>query len=165
MFKPVLEPLVLTKLRRSKWQGDLFFKWANPGLFFIYFWSFQVNNNILTTNKCEISPSSIQRWNSNPRPFKHELSPITTRPGLPTFCWIVSPSSFDHWIPSLSGRHGKLQSISSTSHSTDIPRSHNQNRFFEPYKTCRGFFKNGTSPASFRLFSVFSSKQCKFYKK
>ena len=31
-------------------------------------------------SKC---PSSIRRRDSNPRPFKHELSPITTRPGLP----------------------------------------------------------------------------------
>ena len=28
-------------------------------------------------------PSSIQHQESNPRPLRHELSPITTRPGLP----------------------------------------------------------------------------------
>ena len=28
------------------------------------------------------SPSSIRRQDSNPQPFKHESSPITTRPGL-----------------------------------------------------------------------------------
>ena len=28
-------------------------------------------------------PSSIRCWYSNPQPLKHELSPITTRPGLP----------------------------------------------------------------------------------
>ena len=28
-------------------------------------------------------PSSIRRWDSNARPFQHESSPITTRPGLP----------------------------------------------------------------------------------
>ena len=28
-------------------------KWANPGLFFVYFWSFQTNNIIFTTNQCE----------------------------------------------------------------------------------------------------------------
>ena len=27
-------------------------------------------------------PSSIQCWDLNPQPHKHELSPITTRPGL-----------------------------------------------------------------------------------
>ena len=30
-----------------------FFKWANPGLFFIYFWSFQTNKTIFTTIQCE----------------------------------------------------------------------------------------------------------------
>ena len=31
-------------------------------------------------SKC---PSSIRRRDSNPRPFEHESSPLTTRPGLP----------------------------------------------------------------------------------
>ena len=43
---------------------------------------FQTNNTILTTNQCEKCPSSIQCKDSNPQPLKHELSPITTRPGL-----------------------------------------------------------------------------------
>ena len=30
-----------------------------------------------------VNPSSIRHRDSNPRPFKHESSPITTRPGLP----------------------------------------------------------------------------------
>ena len=60
-----------------------FFKWANPGLFFVYFRSFQTNNTNFTINvkKC---PSSIQSWDSNPRPYAPESSPITTRPGPPT---------------------------------------------------------------------------------
>ena len=64
-------------------------KWANPGLFFIYFRSveifisltffvpstsmkglFQINNTIFTTNKCEKCPSSIWHWDSNPRPIE-----------------------------------------------------------------------------------------------
>ena len=64
-----------------------FFKkrWANPGLFFVYFWSFQTNNIIFTTNQCErmSCPSGIWHWDLNPQPLKHESSPITTRPGLP----------------------------------------------------------------------------------
>ena len=28
-------------------------KWANSGLFFVYFWSFQTSNTIFTTNECE----------------------------------------------------------------------------------------------------------------
>ena len=31
----------------------MFFKWANLGLYFIYFCSFQTNNTIFTTNQCE----------------------------------------------------------------------------------------------------------------
>ena len=29
------------------------FKWANPGLVFVYFCIFQTNNTIFTTNQCE----------------------------------------------------------------------------------------------------------------
>ena len=63
-----------------------FFKLANPGLFFVYFRSLQTNiNTIFTTNQCEQTScqSSIQCWDSNPQPLKHESSPITTRAGLP----------------------------------------------------------------------------------
>ena len=55
-------------------------KWANPGLFW-FFRSFQTNNANFTTNQCEKMskcPSSIQCWDSNPRPYKHESSPVTT---------------------------------------------------------------------------------------
>ena len=47
------------------------------------FWFFQANNTIFRTNQCEKSPSGIRHRDSNPRPLKHESSPITTRPGLP----------------------------------------------------------------------------------
>ena len=30
-----------------------FLKWANSGLFFAYFWSFQTNNTNFTTNQCK----------------------------------------------------------------------------------------------------------------
>ena len=58
-------------------------KWANPGLFFIYFRSFQTNNTIFTTKQCEKNMSTIWSRDSNPQPYKHESSPINTRPGLP----------------------------------------------------------------------------------
>ena len=72
---PVVANLTLSKI--------CFFKLANPGLFSVYFRSFQTNNIIFTTNKCEkmSSPSSTQDWNSNPQPLKHESSPITTITG------------------------------------------------------------------------------------
>ena len=62
-----------------------FFKWANPGLFFVFFGRFKQTLQIFTTNKYEkmISQSSIQHWDSNSRTLNHESSPITTRPGLP----------------------------------------------------------------------------------
>ena len=49
--------------------------------FFIYFWSFQTNNTIFTTNQWEkmSGPASIRRQDLNSQPLKHESSPITTR--------------------------------------------------------------------------------------
>ena len=59
------------------------FKWANPGLFFVYFQSFQTNKQFLQKINVKNCPSSIRHLDSNPQPFEHEMSPITTRPGLP----------------------------------------------------------------------------------
>ena len=61
-----------------------FKKWANPGLFFVYFRSFQTNNTSLTTKMWKMScPSNIWCLDSNPQPSGYESHPITTRPGLP----------------------------------------------------------------------------------
>ena len=61
----------------------IFLNGPTPFSFFVYFQSFQTYiNTIFTTNQCEKCPSSIQYWDSNPRPLEHESSPITTRPGL-----------------------------------------------------------------------------------
>ena len=72
----------------------LFFKkMGQPGLFFVYFWSFQTNIiTIFTTNKCEKCPSRIWCQDLNPQPSECEPLPITTRPGLPPlfFCLSVS---------------------------------------------------------------------------
>ena len=59
----------------------IFFKWAKPDLFFVYFQSFQTNHTIFTTNQFEKCPSSLRRQDLNPRPLEHESSPLTTRPG------------------------------------------------------------------------------------
>ena len=48
---------------------------------FVYCRSFQTSNTYFTTNQCEKCPSSIRCRDSNPQPFEHESSPITTRPG------------------------------------------------------------------------------------
>ena len=64
---------------------DGFFKWANPGLFFIYFRLFKHALQFLqqiNVNKC---PSSIRCRDSNSQPLEHESPPITTRPGLPPY--------------------------------------------------------------------------------
>ena len=59
-------------------------KWANPGPFFVYLWSFQTNNTIFTPNQCEKCHDhpvyNIRRRDLNQWPFGHESSPITTRP-------------------------------------------------------------------------------------
>ena len=57
-----------------------FSKCAIPGLFFVYFRSFQTNITFLqqyNVNKCQ---SSIRRWDSNSRPLERQFPPITTRP-------------------------------------------------------------------------------------
>ena len=77
--------IVLRSVFLYRCKSVFFFKkWANPGLFFVYFWSFQTNNTIFTTNQCEkmSCPSSIRRQDSNPGPLERESPPITTRPGL-----------------------------------------------------------------------------------
>ena len=68
--------------KRRLWQ--LFLKW---GLFFVYLRSFQTKNTINQCEKMSKSPSSTRRWDSNPQPFEHQLSPITTKPGLPPILW------------------------------------------------------------------------------
>ena len=57
---------------------NVFLKMANIGLFFVDFGLFKQTIQF-TVKKC---PSSLQCWDSNPQSLDHELSPITTRPGL-----------------------------------------------------------------------------------
>ena len=40
-------------IRKNLQMVFLLKKWANPGLFVVYFRSFQTNNTIFTTNQCE----------------------------------------------------------------------------------------------------------------
>ena len=71
---------------------NVFFKWANPGLFLFIFSLFkQYNFYNKSIKKC---PSSIQRRDWNPQPFENELSPIITRPGLPPTSLNVILSSY-----------------------------------------------------------------------
>ena len=74
-----------------------FFKWANPGLFFVYFRSFSNKhyynfyNRLMWKMSC---PSSIRHRDSNPWSLDHEPPPITTRPGLPPWSIYVIAESF-----------------------------------------------------------------------
>ena len=60
-----------------------FFKWANPGLFLIYFHLFKLTLQFLQQINVKKCRSSIQFLDSNLQPLEHESPPITTRPGLP----------------------------------------------------------------------------------
>ena len=60
-----------------------FCKWANPGLFFIYFCLFKLTFQILQQIGMQKCSSSIQCRDSNSQPLEHESPAITTRPGLP----------------------------------------------------------------------------------
>ena len=69
--------------------AELFFyflKMGQPRPLFRLFSVFSNKHQYNFYNKSmwkNVNPSSIRRQDSNPRPFEHELSPITARPGLP----------------------------------------------------------------------------------
>ena len=56
--------------------------WANPGLFFVYFWSFQSNITIFCNKYMWKNVHPVYGRDSNPRPSERESPPIATRPGL-----------------------------------------------------------------------------------
>ena len=73
-------------------EGEFFLKkWANPGLFLIYFRSFQTNKNFEQTSLQFLQQINVKKCHSiqfsapgfEPSTFQNESSPITTRPGLP----------------------------------------------------------------------------------
>ena len=55
----------------------------HPGLFFVYFRLFKQTIQFLQQINVKKCPSSVQSWDSNPRPLEDESPPIITRPGLP----------------------------------------------------------------------------------
>ena len=79
-------------LNRETVNWLVFFKkigqpWASFRLFLVF-----SNNQYNFYNKSMwkmSSPSSIWCRDSNPRLLEHESSPITTRPGLPPYCWLM----------------------------------------------------------------------------
>ena len=56
-------------------------KWANSFSFIIGL--FKKTIQFLQQMNVKKCPSNIWRWDSNPQPFEHESSPMTTRPALP----------------------------------------------------------------------------------
>ena len=77
-----------------------FLNGPTPASFIVYFWSFQTNITIFTTNICEKCPSSMWCWYSNPHPSEHEHPHIITRPGLPPFKINLQWSTF-WWVKRL----------------------------------------------------------------
>ena len=61
----------------------VFLKWANRGLFFIYFCLFKHTLQFLQQINVKKCPSSIWCRESISQHLEHEYPPITTRPGLP----------------------------------------------------------------------------------
>ena len=68
---------------------QFFFKNGTTPALFVYFQAFQINNTIMTANKCEkmSCPSSLRCQDLSSQPLQHESSPITTRPGFPLPSW------------------------------------------------------------------------------
>ena len=58
-------------------------KWANPGLFFVYFRLFKQTLQLLQQINVKKCPSSIRHRDSNSQPSDYESPPLTTRPKLP----------------------------------------------------------------------------------
>ena len=63
---------------------------------------FSKNITILHQINVKKCPFSIQCWDSNPRPLKHESPPITTRPWLPPNCLAFLNRTFLAWTASCS---------------------------------------------------------------
>ena len=75
------------KIRAYIFKGRRMFQWANPGLFFIYFRSFQTNNTILTTTNVMSIRYTVQGF--EPTTSRTLSSPLTTKPGLPGIFWMA----------------------------------------------------------------------------
>ena len=93
-----------------------FFKWAIPGLFFIYFRS--SHSTIITTNQREKCPSSIQFWDSNQGALVHEFPPITTWPedSRPPFTCLSCP----FWWQAVSGIWNGKDCMVTTTYTTTV---------------------------------------------
>ena len=67
----------------------LFLNGPTPAPFSFIFGLFKQTSIQLQQINVKKCPTSLRHRDSNPQPFKHELSPITTRPGLPSK-WLIN---------------------------------------------------------------------------
>ena len=84
---------VVTRRHLVTFYGILFLNGPTPASFSFLFLVFSNEQFNFSANQCEKMskcPSSKWRQDSNPRPFEHDLSPITTRPGLTFFGNFIS---------------------------------------------------------------------------
>ena len=113
----------------------LFFKWASPGLFFVYFRSFQSNNTIFTTNICEKMSIQYMVLGFEPTTFIHESPPITT--------WLVLERSLNIIILQTNFRSTK-RTICSTSKQSESGTKFTRNFWRSSFPT--SFTRAGGPP-------------------
>ena len=65
-------------------------KWADPGLFFVYFHPLKQTIQFLQQINVKKCPSSIRRQDSNSQPSDYQSPPLTTRPGLPLLVTLLA---------------------------------------------------------------------------
>ena len=125
---------------------EMFKNGPTPASFSFIFSFFQTNKQILQQINVKWRPSSIWGQDSNPRPLKHESSPITTRPALPPRIWNVT-------VYKLFSYNLVLRERNNWPHKTSL--------FLISLKVLKSskilvevtfFFKNGPIPASFLFY-------------
>ena len=123
-----------------------FKKWANPGVFFIYFSLFRHTLQFLQQINVKKCPSSIHCQDSNSPPLEHESSPIDqgSRP-FSSFCYLQfllfgpNPKNTKNWNKLFSRQKGM-----SISHSLIHP-SVDEAKSFSMFKTNRHFKLQGSN--------------------
>ena len=91
--------------------GKWFFNMGRPRPLFRLFSVFSnKQNKYYNKSMWKMSfSSSVRHQDSNPRPFKHELSPITTRPGLPPGKWFFKIGRYTVKVGTAKAKLSNLQ--------------------------------------------------------
>ena len=86
-------------MKMRKFEKGFFKKWANPGLFFVYFRLFKQTIQFLQQiNVKNVHPVYIARIRTH-IPLEHESPPITTRLRLPPKAWTWFALILDRFFP------------------------------------------------------------------